>query len=134
MKLLNAVIKAMEEVVAVGKGLSMWDFYEQEELVSKETTIHNCETSACICGYAVLDPEVSKIVKDTDPNKVWRYLEDEVGLHVADSMFDCSSSTRKCSASKNDLTVPLLDHPHLNSESDAATALDYLKQVRELSK
>ena len=40
MKVLNAVIRAMEEVVARDKELSMAVFYEHEELLSKSTTIH----------------------------------------------------------------------------------------------
>ena len=132
MEVLNAVIRAMEEVVARDKELSMAVFYEHEELLSKSTTIHNCETAACICGYAVLDPEVSRLVKDTEPSEVWRFVEDEVGLYVASSMFDCHPETRKEEAEAADVLNPLLDHPHLNTESDAKTALDYLKQVREL--
>lgn len=132
MKVLNAVIRAMEEVVARDKELNMWCFYEHEELLSKSTTIHNCETAACICGYAVLDPEVSRLVKDTEPGEVWRCVEDEVGLYVASSMFDCWPDTRKVGAEDSDVLKPLLEHPHLNTESNAETALDYLKQVREL--
>lgn len=132
MKVLNAVIRAMEEVVASDKELNMAVFYEHEELLSKSTTIHNCETAACICGYTVLDPEVSRLVKDTDPVEVWRCVEDEVGLNVAGSMFDCHPETRKEEAEATDVLKPLLEHPHLNTESNAETALDYLKQVREL--
>ena len=123
-------MKAMEVVVAQAKELNMVLFYENEELLSPNTTIHNCETAACICGYAVLDEEVREIVKSDDPNDVWTMIEDELkSSEIADSIFDCWADTRKRAA-----PIQLLDHPHLNSESDAATALDYLKQVRELSK
>ena len=88
MKVLNAVIRAMEEVVATDKELNMAVFYEHEELLSKSTTIHNCETAACICGYAVLDLKVSELVKSAEPIDVWNYVGYEVGSDVADSMFD----------------------------------------------
>jgi len=132
MKVLNAVIKAMEEVVDNDKEFSMWAFYEQEDLLSKSTTIHNCETAACICGYAVLDLEVSELVKSAEPSDVWNYVGYEVGSDVADSMFGSWSDTRKYGAEESGVLESLLEHPHLNSESDAETALDYLKQVREL--
>ncbi len=132
MKVLNAVINAMEEVVARDKELSMAVFYEHEELLSKSTTIHNCETAACICGYAVLDPEVSRLVKDTNPDEVWLHVGDEVGETVSNSMFGSWWKNRKTDAEATDVLNPLLEHPHLNTESNAETALDYLKQVREL--
>lgn len=132
MRVLNAVINAMEEVVARGKELNMAVFYEHEELLSKSTTIHNCETAACICGYAVLDPEVSRLVKDTNPDEVWLHVGDEVGETVSNSMFGSWWKNRKLDAEATDVLNPLLEHPHLNAESDAETALDYLKQVREL--
>jgi len=70
--MLNLLIEAMEEVIALDKELYMRHYYKEDE-PQEGTTISECGTAACILGYAAL-----KV-----PEQLWYKLRQDLGYHLA---------------------------------------------------
>ena len=134
--LLDAIIRVMEIVVRESKAFRMYDFYENRKKIVPETTVHNCGTAACICGYAALDMDVRMLTKQSDcgnlTDDVWESVKNELdNFYVSYSMFDAYPEGRMRAAQKCKWITHLLEHPHLIRETPtAAEALDYLIKVR----
>ena len=74
-ELLTHISRVMHQVqTAHGQDLFMEDFYEEEDDIKENTTIHNCGTAACVSGWAILDPEVKSIIKKIAPEVTGRTL------------------------------------------------------------
>ena len=76
--------------------------------LEKGTTIHTCDTAACVLGYAALK------VPDT-PEQLWYKLQQELGYHIADSIVGYSPGCRGGALRCVDPKHPLLDHNHITS-------------------
>lgn len=145
---LKLIRNAMQVVVDLDKKLEMETFFVDNTLISSEgkTTIHNCNTAACVAGYASLDSKVLSYigVEDFDketveseiPNDVWWELSNETCSKLADSLFASSAEERADSFTEFHIDCgvdPFEPLPkHLTTENPSAKdALDYIDYLIE---
>lgn len=61
-EILKCIRRVMEDVRARDGVIEMESFYRDGEIVGINTTIHNCDTPACVLGWCALDEEFSKML------------------------------------------------------------------------
>lgn len=155
--ILDEIIRVMEEVAESSLPFSMPYVFESSNAITESAiehgvlNIHNCGTSCCVIGYAVLDAEVRKIANVTLSSKMfsgyqdgattlWKNLEHEIGEDFADSIASSYQNDRLSAAEEglSDLQLDdkwLLNYSHVSSEEnneDPSEAVRYMKKLREV--
>lgn len=144
----NRIIEVMQDVVAAKLPLHMPSYYEEEIYVNEDTTIHNCGTAACICGYAALDPTVQELAGTVgmslaaQPATVRTSVKEELydnnltdsynaASKIFNALFGADAGFRKYAAEQAKMPVALQRSPHLiKTNPSAKDALKFLIAVR----
>jgi len=137
MKTLNLLIDAMTEVVELDKKLEMLAFFDTQDNLYVNTTIHTCGTAACVLGYGVLLVGTKgTITLEEQADLLWDDLAEEVGEDLADSiaapfMFRRLEGAREHCFRHGWPTNWIKEQKHLTTYSTSQDALAYLLEVRE---
>jgi hypothetical protein len=134
MKTLNLLIEAMTEAVDLDKKLEMSSFFETEDRVECDTTIHSCGTAACVLGYGALLSGTTDTMEEK-ADTLWDELCDEIGNLLGDSIVSPEKWQRLGDAKEYCIlhgwpTDWLDDQKHLHTNSTPQDALDYMLEVK----
>jgi len=127
--MLNLLIEAMQEAVALDKELSM-SWYFKGYYPSPYDTIHTCGTAACVLGYAALKVPGDKYEA---VELLGEGLEKEISHDLTMSIISSSVEDRVEHALYFKEGEWVNEYKHLTLDDPTAQdALDYLLKVKEI--